>query len=314
MKKKSVVVIIVIVVAALVLVRVFLIKKWAQRFAGRTSTRSARRKLPPPEKINKIISLAPSITEILFALGLEDKIVGVTRYCDYPPEAKRIDKIGGYYDPNYEVIAAKEPDLVIMLNEHEADVRLEQLGIGYLKVKNLTVEDIKNGILEIGKVCGAKAKAEEIVGDMDKRIKEIKAKTAGLGRPSVLLCVGKNMGSAGLEEVFIAGKNNFYDELVTLAGGANVYQDTAFVYPQISREGILRMNPDVIIDLISREEFGSVSKDRVLEQWRALKGVRAVDNGRVYILDADYVVIPGPRITRTLADMAKAIHPEIDLE
>jgi iron complex transport system substrate-binding protein len=302
------------VITAVVLVRVFQVRKWLFHPPSSAAPGETIKKPARSAEVNRIISLAPSITEILFALGLENKIVGVTRYCDHPPEAKNIDRIGGYYDPNYELIVAKEPDLVIMLNEHEADARLSQLGVRYLKVKNLTIEDIKNGILKIGQVCAAEKKAREIVADVDERLDEIRAKTEGLKRPKVLLCVGKNMGSAGLEEIFIAGKGNFYDDLLNLAGGANVYDNAAFVYPQISREGIIRLNPDVIIDLISKEESKSVSRDRVMKQWLILEGVKAVDEHRIYILDADYVVIPGPRITRTLEDMLNAIHPEIERE
>jgi len=283
---------------------------------GEESNKSAQAEAQDSKsRINRIISLTPSITEILFTLGLGEKVVGVTSYCDWPPEAKKIDKIGGYYDPNYELVVAKRPDLVIMLYEHEeAYGYLRRLGIDCLRVDHKTIKGITESIITIGRECGASSKGEEIAAGINGQLKEIGGKVKGLKRPKVMICVGRNMGSAGLQEVFIAGKNQFYDELITAAGGTNVYQDEAFKFPAISREGIMRLDPEVIIDLVSKTETKPVSKEKIMEQWDTLKGVKAVDTGRVYVFDADYVVIPGPRVVLTLRDMVRAIHPEVKLD
>ncbi len=263
----------------------------------------------------RIVSLAPSITEILFALDLGDSVVGVTRYARYPPAVLTRTKIGGYYDPGYEAIIALNPDLVIMLPEHEEPARyLGNLGLNLLVVNHRDISGILNSITAIGKVCGAEQKAMDIVRNLRGRIERIRHKTYGLNRPRVMISVGRNMGSGSLRDVYISGRGGFYDEMIRIAGGVNAYTgDIAF--PVISGEGIARMNPDVIIDMVPDLDQKGLDKTLIIKEWeKNLPDVDAVRNDRVYVFGEDYVVIPGPRLILIIEEMARAIHPELDWE
>ena len=262
----------------------------------------------------RIVSLAPSITEILFALGLGDKVVGVTHYCDFPPEALTKTKVGGYYDPNYEAIVALRPDLVIMLTEHEEPKRyLGQLGLNVLMVNHKSISGILNSLMAIGKACGAEQNVTSVVRDLRERMERIRQKTDGMPRSKVMVSVGRNMGSGSLKDVYISGRSGFYDEMITFAGGVNAYSgDVAF--PVVSGEGIIRMNPEVIIDMIPDLDEKGWDKAMILKEWETVSGVDAVKNGRVYVFGEDYVVVPGHRFILILEKMARVIHPEVDWE
>ncbi|MHC4505855.1 MAG: ABC transporter substrate-binding protein, partial [Planctomycetota bacterium] len=235
------------------------------------------------------------------------------RYCDYPPEALARAKVGGYYDPNYEAIVDLKPDLVVTLTEH-VKVRkdLTGLGIETLSVSNKIIPDIQNAIVTIGARCGAENRAGAIVSDIKGRLARIEERTRRLPRPRVMISVGRNMGSGSLEDVYIAGRGTFYDEMIALAGGENAYQGSIVKYAALSAEGILELDPDVIIDLVADLERQGLEKEAVLRDWRTVAGAAAVKAGRVRVLSQDYVVIPGPRFVLLVEDLARIIHPEID--
>lgn len=259
----------------------------------------------------RIISLAPSITETLFALGLGDRIIGVTKFCKYPPEARKKAQVGGFFDPNYEAVVTLKPDLVILLPEHEqARKYLENLGIATLVVHNRVISEILETITVIGKTCGAEKEAEKIVRDIRKRIDVVKKKTAGLTKKRVMVSVGRTAGS--LDRITIAGQNTFYDELIALAGGTNAYRGYPIPYPEVSGEGMLRLDPEIILDLLPELAVQGHSKAAAKSDWNKIHELSAVKNRRVYVLTADYAVIPGPRFIQTLEEMARIIHPEAE--
>jgi iron complex transport system substrate-binding protein len=262
----------------------------------------------------RIVSMAPSITEILFELGLGDNVVGVTDYCDYPPEVLDKEKIGGYYDPNYEAVYLLNPDLVIMLTEHEEPkTYFSQLGLNVLVVDHSTISGILKSIMAVGKTNEVLSKAESLVRDLRERMEQIRIKTQDLERPRVMVSVGRNMGSGSLKDVYISGKDNFYDEMITLSGGINSYEGKV-AFPVVSGEGIIRINPEVIIDMIPDIELKSWNRTMILKEWETVSQVDAVKNGRVYIFGEDYVVVPGPRFILILEKMAKVLHPDVDWE
>jgi iron complex transport system substrate-binding protein len=263
----------------------------------------------------RIISLAPSITELLFALGAGDRVVGVTKFCDYPPEARTREKVGGYYDTAYESILMLEPDLIIMLPEHETQKRyLQDRGYPILIVDQRDTKGILSSILSIGKVCGKEKRAREITSDISERMTLIREKTEGLPCPRVLICIGRTIGQGSLEDLFICGKMGFYNEMLMLAGGTNVYEAQGIQYPTVSGEGITRMDPEIIIDIIPDLHSLGLDESEAARDWHILTGVSAVKNRRIHVLGQDYVATPGPRFIMTLEQMAKLIHPEIDWE
>ncbi len=261
----------------------------------------------------RIISLAPNITEKLFALGLGDRIVGVTRFCKYPPKALEKEKVGGFFDPNYEAIVVLKPDLIILLPEHENIQKyVNELGLKSLVVKNRRIDEILNTITTIGTICGSEDSANELLSKIKSRMKIIKDKTTGKKQPSVLISIGRTLGSGSLKEVCISGKNTFFDELITYAGGRNAWEEIKIAYPVLSAEGLLHINPDVIIDMVPSLEMKELDETVVMKEWKSVSSVNAVKNNRVHVLNNDYAVIPGPRFILLLEDLARILHPEIE--
>ena len=184
---------------------------------------------------SRIISLAPSITETLFALGLGNKVVGVTRFCAYPPEASDKQSVGGYLNPNYEMMATLTPDLVLLLPEHETiRIYLDQLDIHYVTIHNRTVDEILETIDTIGILCGVETKAGSLIADIKERINTILKRTGKSPKPSVLISIGRTMGTGTIKDVYVAGAGTFYDELIDLAGGKNAYNSDDIAYPLLS--------------------------------------------------------------------------------
>lgn len=265
----------------------------------------------PFREYQRIISLAPSITETLFALGLGEQVVGVTRYCDYPPQALSKPHVGGYLDPNMEAILILRPDLVMTLSGRQRlKQRLEQLGIPALQVPHQTLGDILTSIRIIGAATGREAKAQSLLTTLKARMERIRAKTAGLPRPRVLVVMSRTAGGP-IKEVFIAGAADPYNEMIHIAGGINAYQGEFIRVPPLSAEGIIRLDPEVIIELVSDEVAqGSRGKKALLQDWANLPGIAAVETGRVYLFAEDFDTVPGPRFILTLEKMARIIHPE----
>jgi iron complex transport system substrate-binding protein len=265
------------------------------------------------DSTQRIISLSPNVTEILFALGLGDKIVGVTRFCSYPPEVKEKMKVGGYLDPNYEAIVSLKPDVVVLLSGFESIKNsLSELGIKYLEVDNKTVAEIMESIDYLGKQFSVEQQAKAILAEMRSKIERIKQKTSHSDRPKVLIVVERTPGTGTIEDVYVAGKNTFYDELINMAGGINAFEDEKIAYPIVSAEGIIHLNPEFIIDLIPQLQQTGVSTTTLEKDWASLPQIDAVENNQVHILSQDYAVIPGPRFILFLEDLTRMIHPEID--
>lgn len=262
-----------------------------------------------PSAPHRIISLAPSITETLFALGLGEKVVGVTRYCNYPPQALTKSKVGGYLDPNLEAIVALRADLVISFPDSSIlEQRLTQLGIPTLQVQHQTLKDILASIRTIGAATNKAAEARGLLTTLKLRMKEIKRKTADLSRPQVLVVMGRP-----LKEVFIAGINDPYDEMIRIAGGMNAYQGDFTRIPSLSAEGLIHLNPEVIIELVTNNERPKGwSVQTLLQDWDKFSEISAVKIGRIYFFTDDFDTVPGPRFILTLEKMARAIHPEIN--
>ncbi|MBW2623247.1 MAG: ABC transporter substrate-binding protein [Deltaproteobacteria bacterium] len=263
---------------------------------------------------SRIVSLAPSITETLFALGLGDKVVGRTRFDKYPPEVSEIQEVGGYYDPNYESIVALRPDLVIILVEHEDPEKyLTALGMNLIKVSNQTIDGIMEAIGIIGNACGKREGAELMVASLQRRMKAIREKTADLSRPQVMISIGRNMGSDEFQELYIAGQDGFYDEMLRIAGGLNAYQGRV-KYPTVSNESVLKLDPEVIIDVVTHPGRLEGMEEKVMATWERFLGRTGMGKRRVYVLAQDFMVIPGPRFIDTIEELARVVHPEVDWE
>ncbi len=254
------------------------------------------------KKPEKIVSLAPSHTEILFSLGLGDKIVGVTSFCDYPEEAKTKEDIGSFKDINLEKIIELEPDLIIQYGqgEEESNSRLKEAGITILSYEPETVEQIIELINTLGKVADTSSEAEKVTKDMIDRRDSIVEKVQGAENVKVFYEIWH-------DPLMAAGPGSFMDELMTLAGGDNIAKDAEGEYPQFDVEQLIERDPEVYLSSNDMEE-------KTIESIKSRPGyenISAIKNDRIYLLDPNIVSRPGPRIIDALEIVAKSIHPEL---
>ncbi len=273
----------------------------------------------PPGDYRRIVSTAPSLTETLFALGLGDRVVGVTRFCRFPPQARARDQVGGFLDPNFEAILALEPDLVLSLRSlHEAHGAFDRLGLRVLVVDHYSVEDILESITTIGRTCRAEAEAAALVAEFSARMAQVERHVAGRPRPRVMLVVERPRDSGRLAEVYVAARDGYFDRLIATSGGENAFAEAAVPFPAVSVEGILTADPEVIVELAPPadgvEESPAAAARRAAEvaaDWEALPQLAAVRKGRVHVLTDQASVVPGPRYVDFLEDLARLIHPEV---
>jgi len=274
---------------------------------------NAQKPLSTVKNYQRIITLSPSLTETVFALGLGDHVVAVTDYCDYPAQAQALPSVGSYTNTSIEAITRLQPDLVIMLNgQQQRQQQLEQLGIKTLVLDNSTIADIKETIQRIADLTGRQNEADKLLTSIQAQIDYVHNKVRGLVPVRTLVGIAHYVNSDQLDTVYIAGQHDFYNELLELAGGVNVYTDTTIKVPSVSAEGIIRMNPDAIIDIFPEQKDHQSDMKQVIKQWQSLRNVNAVKQQRIYIIEHDYASIPGPRIFKLLPEMAQLLHPELD--
>lgn len=268
---------------------------------------------PSGSDYQRIISLSPAITETVFALDLGSKLVAVTDYCDYPPAAQALPRVGGYTDTSVEAIMAQQPDLVIMLQgQKKLRQQLGQLGITTHTIDTGSLLDIEATIASIGQLTGRQQQADQLLEEIHRQIRQVTDKVAGQKPVNALISIAHYVNSQQLETVYIAGQQDFYNDLLNLAGGRNVYKDRLIHVPSVTREGIIRMNPDVIIDIFPEADDHQSDMQQVRQQWQQLSSVSAVKSGRVHILERDYASVPGPRIFKLLPEFARLLHPQLN--
>ncbi len=246
----------------------------------------------------RIVSTAPSITETLFALGLGDKVVGVSQFCNYPPEVRKLPKVGSYIKPDAEAIARLAPDLVVLERESsDLTERLNALHIAIVQVPHATLEDIYTEIQLIGKAAGVPDRSAALVAQIKGSLNAIQAEAKTMPSPRVLVVVDRQQGA--LNNLIAVGPNNYVNQVLEIAGGTNVLAKPNMPqYPRISLETVLRENPDVIIDLSGTqetEEARRASREATLALWRQYGDLAAVRAGHVYAGTTDSLVVPGPR-------------------
>jgi iron complex transport system substrate-binding protein len=255
----------------------------------------------------KIVSLAPSNTEILFALGLGDKVVGVTDYCNYPPEAKEKTHIGGYWTPDVETIVSLAPDLVVAQSLHEAEVipQLEQHGLTAVVLEPVTINEVLDAITLIGEITGKTNEAAALTKEIQSRIDKVTGKIKGLSeseRPGVFYLTWH-------DPLITVGHDNLGEDLIIKAGGTNIFHSLEGA-PTVSLEEVIQANPDVIIVGIGMGTGEDIPLQFVLDESR-LAGTSAIQNNRVYSVSIDISGRPGPRIIDALEEFLAAIHPEL---
>ncbi|MBI4735792.1 MAG: cobalamin-binding protein [candidate division NC10 bacterium] len=256
-----------------------------------------------PDGPLRLVSLAPSLTEIVFALGRGDWLVGVTEFCDYPPAARSKPRIGGTMTPNLERVVQVRPDLVLATaegNPRDRVAHLERLGIPVFAVKPDGYAGVLASIRTLGRVLRAEAEAAALSQEMERRTATIRRAVGGRPRPRVLYLVWA-------DPLIAAGPTTFIHDLIEMAGGDNVVRERAVPYPRLSWEEVLASAPEVIL-VATHAEGG----DRPLNggSWSAWQSIPAVRTGRIIALPGDTIHRPGPRVVEGLERLARAIHPE----
>jgi ABC-type Fe3+-hydroxamate transport system substrate-binding protein len=255
-----------------------------------------------PSPPQRIVSLAPSITETLFALGLDSSIVGVTDFCNYPPAAATKASVGGINNPNLEQIASLRPDLIVMSvsgnNRSDFD-KLIALGMNIFVSNPRSVDGVFRSLESLGVLCGRAGSARRIVDSLRTYERKMVGKAAAFPEKSVLLLLS-------LRPLIAIGKGTFIDELLSLANARNVTHDTPTAYPILGREEIIRLQPDVIV--VTTEVASRVSE--ILAEYPEWNTLAAVRNKRVAFVNADLISRPGPRIVQGLDQLVHAIHQE----
>ncbi len=248
-----------------------------------------------------MVSLVPSVTETIFALGRGDRLVGISTFCDYPPdEVRGIPRAGSYLTPNVETIVALSPDVVIGVptpgNFAPVD-QLRSLGVNVVIVGEHTLADTWDAMRTIGRWVGNEAGADELVARIQRQIDEVRERAAGRPRRKVLFVVGH-------DPLIVAGTGLFIDELVTAAGGVNVAASTGAMWPRLSLESVVAMAPDVIID----GAMGSEEREGLEAYWKPYASIPAVREGRIRARNADALLRPGPRLGEAAEELYEAIH------
>ena len=273
-------------------------------YAAKILTDQMGRKVTIPDNPLRVVSLAPSITEIIFALEQEDRLAGVTRFSDFPEAAKSLPKVGSYVHLDLEKIVSLKPDLCIGIKDGNPKFvvnRLESLNIPVYAVNPTNLKTVMKTITEIGVFLNAGEKAHSVVRDMKSRIQRVKTKTANVTyRPRVFFQIG-------IAPIVSVGTDTFAHELIELAGGNNLSKGS-IPYPRFSKEQVLSLSPEVfIITSMSRNTIFQ----RVKKEWSKWPSLPAVRDKRIHLEDSNLFDRPTPRLLDGLEHLAKRIHPEL---
>jgi iron complex transport system substrate-binding protein len=256
---------------------------------------------------SRIVALSPSLVEVVFALGIGGGLVGVSSYSNYPEAALEIPVVGGLMDPNLEAIFSLSPSIVLALHEQSSLVqRLKPLGVRTEVFEHRYLERIIGTVTELAAICEVEQQGQKLFRRLNSRITELTSRVPEAAKQlpkRVLIVIGLPDDEGGIRSLFISGRDGFYNDLVELAGGVNVVKAATLSLPQISQEGLLSLNPDVIIHIASKQEKEVWRGRDLLKSWGSLEAIEAVKRGRVYMIAGDYAVIPGPRFTILLEDL-----------
>jgi len=271
---------------------------------GACVTDQLGRRVDVKKNVQRVVALAPSITEIVFALGQGHRVCGVTRFSNYPPEVQTVPRLGSYIHPDLEKIVALRPDLCIAVkdgNPREIALSLESLHIPVYAVNPTDLETVMETILDIGELLHSMDEALALVQDMRMRIRTVKERVARIGhRPDVFFQIG-------ISPIVSVGSDTFAHELIDIAGGRNL-SEGATAYPRFSMEQVIGLAPDVLIitSMARGRDF-----ERVKSQWSLWPELPAVKSGRIAVVNSDLFDRPTPRLIDGLELLSALIHPEL---
>lgn len=259
----------------------------------------------------RIVSLAPSVTETLFGIGLGDHVVGRTKFCRYPPVAEAIPTVGGFFDPSVEMIVSLKPSHVVALKESLPAVEaLGRLGIPVLVVDHSSVRGIQESIRTLGAACGVSARAEALLEALRAREERVRAGLGQLAHATrTLVVVGRAKEGSRVTSLYVSGSDGFYSDVLRLAGAQNVNEKPTVSIPIVSPEGLRALNPDAVVEIVSEDdepegEQGAPLLPRLLSQHGGPKKP-------VFVLSDDFASVPGPRYIELVEKLAALLHGEL---
>lgn len=256
---------------------------------------------PAPGRPERIVSLSPALTEILFAVGVGDRVVGITDYCDFPPDALHLPRVGGYANPSIESVLALHPDLVVASpgpGNREAVRAMERAGLRVAIFESETLEETFATIRSVARAAGAEARGDAVVRRMRERIDAVAGRVAALPRVRTLFCLQ-------VEPIIAAGRGTLPAQILEAAGGENVVADAR--YPRLGIESVIALGPDVIVQ--SRMDVPEEGeRDAGMDYWQRWSDLPAVQNGRVRMLPGSAALRPGPRVADAVEEIAEVLH------
>jgi len=260
----------------------------------------------PPQRI---VSVSPAVTEMLYGIGAFDRVVAVTDYCMYPPEAKALPKVGGWATPSVEKVAGFGPDLVVLSDAQALflEMPLARLGIPTAIARSQTLDDAFTAIATLGKATGNIRQAERLAAQTKASLDTVRKRAARLPRPSVLCVVDRTPGT--LRDLYGVTEGSFLAELIAVAGGKTAGAATRLGYAKISQEALFTMNPDVILDIMPASQNNGGPHPEAA--WRELPEIQAVRRGRVYVVREEFVPHDSQMVARTAVLFARLLHPEV---
>jgi iron complex transport system substrate-binding protein len=256
----------------------------------------------------RIVSIIPAVTEMLFAIGAGPQVVGVGSFDHYPPAVEKLPRVGALIDPDLERILALRPDLVVVYHS-QADLKqqLARSKIPIFDYSHAGLPDVTRTIRSLGEAAGRSQDAERVATGIERSLDELRKRVAGRDRPRVLVVFGRESGA--LRGIYASGGVGFLHDMLTVAGGTNVLEDIKRESTQATTELILSRRPDVILELRGTRA-GEQELEAMRSDWNALRSVPAVANERVRIIADERVVVPGPRVAEGTELLARAIHPQ----
>jgi iron complex transport system substrate-binding protein len=262
--------------------------------------------LPPPQRI---VSLVPAVTEMLFAIGAGPKVIAVSSFDHWPPAVNDLTKVGGLLDPDIERIISIKPDLLVAdASQAEVIAKAKSAGIRLYPYSLGGLDNLGKTMRDLGAVTGVGPQADAAAASVDARLASIRRRVAGLTRPKTLLVFGREPGA--LRSIDVSGGVGFLHDIVQLAGGDNVFGRENREWVRVSVENIIATAPEVIIELHYGYHLTPARLRTEMEAWSRLPVVPAVRNHRVYLFEGDQFVVPGPRLVDAATDIAAVIHPK----
>jgi len=257
----------------------------------------------------RIVSVGPNATEVICALGACDRIVGVSKFCTFPPEVNERPRVGGLFDPDLERIVALQPDVVVLRGHSESlEALCADRNIRLFFDETETLRDVERSIAALGQLLGREEVAERLRKTFALRVGEIREGVANRPRPRVLVTISRQPGRVA--EVMTAARGSFLSDMIELCGGTNLFAELDIPYPQVSAEAILARRPEVILELMPEAESSPVLRQAVLDDWARLGPMPAVGAGRVHVICDDHVLIPSPRYVEILERVSRLLHTE----